>query len=324
MASIRFPWLARAAAAAVFAIASSAAAQGYPSKPVRLIVPFAPGSGTDVMARMIADDLRMQLGRPFIVDNRPGAQGQIAAEMAAKSPPDGYTLFVTTNTTHSANPSLFRKLPYDPVKDFQPVLLIAETPFLLVVRADHPAKSVKELVAWLKANPGQANFGYGNSTGQISGASFAKRAGVAVTAVSYKSTPPAASDLIGGQIAFMFIDTSAAQPHLKSGRLRALAITSARRSALVAEMPTMIESGIPDFDLVSWVGMFAPARTPSEVVLVLNRAIKVMVQKSEIRERLNTMGSEVHTTSPDEFGAYVKTALRSWGEKIREAGIEPE
>ena len=202
------------------AIASAAASPfavygaDYPSQPVRIVVPFTPGSGTDTMTRKIADELQARLRTTVVVENLPGASGQIAASAVARAKPDGYTIFFTTNTTHGANPSLFKTLSYDPIKDFEPVTLISETPFLLVVRKDMPVKNVKELVAWLKANPAQASYGYGNSTGQVAAAALMKAMHVDAIAVPYKGTPAAASDVIGGRVAFMFVDTAAAQPFI--------------------------------------------------------------------------------------------------------------
>ena len=214
------PFSTMRAARRTFVLAAiSAAAMGfggvqaadYPSKPIKLIVPFTAGSGTDIIARVISAGLQDSLKTSVVVENLPGASGQIAASAAAKAKPDGYTIFFTTNTTQAANVSLFKSLPYDPIKDFAPITLISETPFLLLVRRDMPVKDVKELVAWLKANPAQASYGYGNSTGQVSGAAVMKAVGVNAIAVPYKGTPAAASDVIGGRLAFMFIDTAAAQ-----------------------------------------------------------------------------------------------------------------
>src|SRR6266436_2627608 len=205
----------------------TALAQPYPTKPVRIVVPFAAASATDIMARIIADELRATFDQAFVIDNKPGASAQIGAELVAKAPPDGYTLFVTTNTSHSANPFLFKKLPYDPIKDFTPIAGIMRIPVIVVVNPKLPVNSLSELVAYGKANPGKVSFGYGNSVGQVVGASFAKRTGLDVITVPYKSTPQSITDLLGGQISYSVADMASGQSFVKEGRLKALAVSSA-------------------------------------------------------------------------------------------------
>ena len=329
------PFSTMRAARRTFVLAAiSAAAMGfggvqaadYPSKPIKLIVPFTAGSGTDIIARVISAGLQDSLKTSVVVENLPGASGQIAASAAAKAKPDGYTIFFTTNTTQAANVSLFKSLPYDPIKDFAPITLISETPFLLLVRRDMPVKDVKELVAWLKANPAQASYGYGNSTGQVSGAAVMKAVGVNAIAVPYKGTPAAASDVIGGRLAFMFIDTAAAQAFIgPAGAMRPLAITSAARSPLAPDVPTLLEAtGVEGLDLVSWLAVYAPAGTPTEIIGRLKTAIHQTTTSPEFAERIKNLSSDLKNSSPEELGAYNRASIESWRNKIKAAGIEPQ
>ena len=329
------PFSTMRAARRTFVLAAlSAAAMGfggvqaadYPSKPIRLVVPFTAGSGTDLIARVISAGLQDSLKTSVVVENLPGASGQIAASAAAKAKPDGYTLFFTTNTTQAANVSLFKSLPYDPIKDFAPITLISETPFLLLVRRDMPVKDVKELVAWLKSNPAQASYGYGNSTGQVSGAAVMKAVGVNAIAVPYKGTPAAASDVIGGRLAFMFIDTAAAQAFIgPAGAMRPLAITSAARSSLAPDVPTLLEAtGVEGLDLVSWLAVYAPAGTPTEIIGRLKTAIHQTTTSPEFAERIKNLSSDLKNSSPEELGAYNRASIESWRNKIKAAGIEPQ
>ena len=310
------PFSTMRAARRTFVLAAiSAAAMGfggvqaadYPSKPIKLIVPFTAGSGTDIIARVISAGLQDSLKTSVVVENLPGASGQIAASAAAKAKPDGYTIFFTTNTTQAAN-----------------VSLISETPFLLLVRKDMPVKDVKELVAWLKANPAQASYGYGNSTGQVSGAAVMKAVGVNAIAVPYKGTPAAASDVIGGRLAF--IDTAAAQAFIgPGGPMRPLAITSAARSSLAPDVPTLHEAtGVEGLDLVSWLAVYAPAGTPTEIIGRLKTAIHQTTTSPEFAERIKNLSSDLKNSSPEELGAYSRASIESWRNKIKAAGIEPQ
>ncbi len=302
-------------------------AADYPSRPVKIVVPFSAGAATDIFARKVAEKLGERLKGTFLVDNMGGASGQIAAEYVARAKPDGYTLFNTTNSTQSANPALFKKLRYDPTKDFEPIILTNETAFLLVTRSDLPIKSVNELVAWLKANPTKASYGYGNSSGEISGASFVRAAGIKdAVAVPYKGTPQAITDLLGGNLSFMFVDVSASMAFLvPGGPLRALAVTSPKRIVAMRELPTMNEAmGRTDQDLVAWGGFFAPAGTPKAIVNTLNKAIHEIVNLPEFVEYRKSVGGEVVTNSPEDFRVYVEKSIKIWGAKVREAGIKPQ
>jgi tripartite-type tricarboxylate transporter receptor subunit TctC len=306
-------------------LSSPAWSQAYPSKPVRIVVPFAPGSATDIAARLIADELRSTMGQAFVVENKPGASGQIAAEFAARAPADGYTLLFTTNTTHSANPFLFRKLRYDPVKDFAPVARVMYIPVVLVVDPKLSVNRLSELIAQAKAHPGKLGFGYGNSIGQVVGASVARTANIDVVNVAYKSTPQAMSDVMGGQIAYTVADMASGNAHIKSGRLRAVAVSSAKRSSLMPELPAIAETpGFEGFDLSAWVALFAPAGTPKEIVEALNSETNKALAKPAIKERIIQFFAEPAPSSPQELAEFVKQQLASWGKRIREAGIEPE
>lgn len=308
-------------------IAAPSFAADYPNRTVKIIVPFSAGAATDIFARKIAEKLGERLKATFVVENMAGASGQIAAEAVARAKPDGYTIFNTTNSTQSANPALFKKLRYDPNKDFQPITLTNETPFLLVTRSDLPIKSVKDLIDYLKANPEKANYGYGNSSGQISGASFVSGAGIKdAIAAPYKGTPQAITDLLGGNLTFMFVDLGASMSFLvPGGPLRALAVTSAQRTTATPDLPTLNEAmGRTDQDLVAWGGFFAPAGTPPDIVALLNKEIRAIVNSPDFVTYRKSVGGEVVTNSPAEFANYVKQSITSWGAKVRESGIKPQ
>ena len=303
-------------------LACAAQAQ-YPNKPIRLVVPFAAGSATDSIARLVSQALIERLGQPVIVDPKPGASGQIAAEFVAKSAADGYTLFMTTNTSHSANPAMFKKLPYDPIKDFAPVLLVGEVPFALVVNNAVPVKTTAELIAYAKANPGKLSFPYASSTAQVAGETLRVMSGISAVAVAYKSSPQAATDLISGQTQFYFIDFGTGLPHIKGGRMRALAATN-KRTELLPGLPAMSET-LPGFALTSWNGVLAPAGTPKEIVTRLNAELRAVLARPELRERLNVIGLEVMGSgTPEEFGSFLQVELDKWSKWVKDAGIQPE
>ena len=303
-------------------LAFAAQAQ-YPNKPIRLVVPFAAGSATDSIARLVSQALIERLGQPVIVDPKPGASGQIAAEFVAKSAADGYTLFMTTNTSHSANPAMFKKLPYDPIKDFAPVLLVGEVPFALVVNNAVPVKTTAELIAYAKANPGKLSFPYASSTAQVAGETLRVMSGISAVAVAYKSSPQAATDLISGQTQFYFIDFGTGLPHIKGGRMRALAATN-KRTELLPGLPAMSET-LPGFALTSWNGVLAPAGTPKEIVARLNAELRAVLARPELRERLNVIGLEVMGSgTPEEFGSFLQIELDKWAKWVKDAGIQPE
>lgn len=307
----------------LFSAFTCAANAQYPSRVIKLVVPFAAGSATDSIGRVVAQALTERMGQPVIVDAKPGASGQIAAEFVAKSAPDGHTLFMTTNTTHSANPAMFRKLPYDPIKDFTPVLLVGEVPFVLVVNIDVPAKTTAELIAYAKANPGKLSFPYASSTAQVAGETFRLIAGIDAVAVPYKSSPQAATDLIGGQTQFYFVDFGTGLPHIKSGKMRALGATNTR-TPLLPGVPAISET-LPGFAMTSWNGVLAPAGTAADIVARLNAELRAVLAKPEVRERLNSIGLEVSGTgTPEDFGAFLRNELAKWAKWVKDAGIRPE
>src|SRR6185369_5892278 len=243
-----------------------AAAAGYPERPIKLIVPFPAGSGTDVGARVLGNWLTVKTGQPVIVDNRPGASGLIAAQAAAAAPPDGYTVFLTTNTTHAANPTMFKKLPYDPVKDFEPVSMVGSAGMLLLVAPGSPHKDIGSFLTQLRAGGKRLNFGAGNSSSRIAGELLKTATGADLLAVPYKGTPQALTDLMGGQVDFMFCDVGAALALVSSGKLRALATSSADRELLLRDVPTLKEAGLKDFEMTVWSAVFVPAKTSKETV----------------------------------------------------------
>ena len=315
-----------ATSALIFAgLASAAPAQtAYPNRTITLVLPFAAGSGTDTTTRIISQHLGVALGVGIVIDNKPGANGMIAATYVARAAPDGYTLFVTTNTTHSANPFLLKTLTYDPVKDFAPIARTGDLPFMLVINLDLPVKNVAELVAYGNANPGKLTYASGSSSSIVSGATFAHNAGIDMLHVPYKSSPPALNDVIGGRISMIFIDVLTGLPHVKGNALRALAVTTKERSPLVPELPTMQEAGVPDFDISSWQGYFAPANTPKEIVTRLNAEIRKIVEKPEIKAQLATLGMDAFSGTPEQLGTFVGEQLVLWERLIKNAGIEKQ
>ncbi|MBN8938490.1 MAG: tripartite tricarboxylate transporter substrate binding protein [Rhizobiales bacterium] len=296
----------------------------FPERPITLIVPFAAGSGTDTVARIVAEQLSGRLGQGVVVENRAGANGSVAATFVARAPADGHTLFMTTNTTHSANPSLMKTLTYDPVADFAPVARLGNLPFMLVVDPRLPVKSVAELVAHAKANPGKLSYASGNSTGIVAGATFARRAGFEALHVPFRSTPPAITEILAGRISMMFVDITAALTQVQAGAIRALAVTTAERSKLLPDLPSMQEAGVAEFDITSWNGMFAPARTPPEVVARLNRELQAIVLDPAVATKLAGVGFDAFSGPPDDLGRFVKAQIDNWARMIRDAGIQPE
>src|SRR5215471_14565462 len=307
---------------ACLAAASPALAQNYPNRNITLVLPFAAGSGTDTTTRLISQHLSQALGVGIVIENKAGANGMIAATYVARSAPDGYTLLVTTNTTHSANPYLLKSLTYDPVKDFTPIARTGDLPFMLVVHPDVPAKSVAELVAYGKANPGKLSYASGSSSAIVSGATFAHNAGLDLLHVPYKSSPPALNDVMGGRVSMMFVDILTGLPLVNGGALRSLAVTTKDRSPLVPQLPSMQEAGVPDFDITSWQGYFGPAGMPKEIVPRLNAEIRKIVEKPEIKAQLATLGMDAFSGRAEHLGTFVNEQLVLWERLIRDAGIE--
>lgn len=297
----------------------------YPTQPIHLITAFAAGSASDIVARLIAEKLQGKLGQPVIVDNKSGASGQIAADYVSRAEPDGYTIMLATNTTHSSNPHLFKQLRYDPIRDFTPLVQVCNFAFVLAVGKHIPADNVNELLAYGESQRGKLNYAYGNSTGQIAAASFDKIAGLGATAVPYKSSPQAMTDIIGGRADFMFADLASAAAHIKSGSLRALAVSTEERSTLAPGLPSVSEAlGKPGFDLAAWVGIFGPANMPETIATRLSDALYDIVSSDEIQEKLTKMGAEPTPARAADFGLFVERQLDVWGEKVSEAGIEAQ
>jgi len=297
----------------------------YPQNPVKIIIGFGPGSGTDIISRLIAEELRQALGQPFVVENRPGASAQIAASAVAKSPADGYTLMLTSNTTHSVNPHIFKKLPYDPIADFTPIGGVAYFPFILAVNASLPIKTAQELVAYAQQNRGKLSYAYGTPTVQIPAEAINRLKQLGAVGIPYKSSPPALNDVVGGQVQFLVVDLASARPHLQSGRPRALAVTSSKRSALAPDLPTVEEAlDLKDFDLAAWTGVFGPAGLPREVVATVSAALQKTLSKPEVRERIQQLGAEPTPSDTAAFTELVKRQLSIWGRNVSLAGIQPE
>ena len=317
-------FFALAAGAALAMLASSSFAQAWPSKPIKYVVPFAPGGTTDILGRTIAEKLSVALGQPVVIENKPGAGGGVGAEMVAKSPPDGYTIMGGTISTHAINASLYKNLGYDPVRDFAPITLIARVPNMLVINPALPAKDVKELIALLKANPGKYSFASsGNGTSQhLSGELFKTMTGVDMQHIPYKGSPPALADVVGGQVAMTFDNITTAWPLAKGGKLRAIAVTTAARSSIAPEIPTLAEAGLVGYEVGSWQGVFAPAGTPPEIVKRLNTEIVRIINSPDVREKLAALGAEPAPNSPEEFAALVKADVAKWADVVKKSGAK--
>jgi tripartite-type tricarboxylate transporter receptor subunit TctC len=307
------------------AAAPHAAAQPWPTKPVRIVVPFGPGSGTDVGTRLLAQHLSAGLGQPIVVENRAGASGSVAAQAVARAPADGYTMLMGTNSTHGANPGLFRQLPYDPARDFVPVASVGLFAALLVVHPSVPAKTVPELVAHAKANPDALAYAAGSSSSLMMAERFKREAGVSATRVQYPGNPPAVLDVVGGRVQLMFADMATAMPHVRSGALRPLAsMTLGGRSALAPELPEIAETGLPNFHIVGWIGLFAPAGTPQPIVDRMAAELAKALAVPEVVQRLGQIGAEPKFMGPAEFRTFVDAELLRLPRMLREIGVQPE
>lgn len=318
------PWLCIVGAALAGLVLSTALAaqEKYPSKPIRLIVPVAPGGGTDFISRLLGQKLNEAWGEPVIVDNRPGAAGNLGVEIAAKSAPDGYTLVIPI-TSFPINPSLYAKLPFDTVRDFAPVTLVAYAPLLLVVNPKVEAKSVRELIALAKAKPGALNFANSGSgtTAHLAGEMFKRMAGIDIVSVPYKGGGPAVIDLIAGNVQMYFSTIPAALTQVKAGRLRALAVTGGKRVNEISDIPTVSESGLPGFEVVAWFGMFAPAKTPQPVVTKLSTEVVRILNTAEVREKMAGHGLIPGGTTPEQLGSFLRNEIAKWSKVIKDANI---
>lgn len=306
------------------AFSTLVAAQAWPSKPVRLVLPFPAGGATDTATRLLAEQLSKEFGQQFVADNRPGANGAIAAEHVARSAPDGSVFFAATNSPMALNPFLMKKLAYDPVKDFLPVARMALVPYLVVVAPDVKAPGMAELVALAKAQPGKLSYAAGAATGIVAGEALKRAAGVDLLQVPYKGNPQAMADVMGGRVSLTFTDVVSALSQIKAGKLRAIAVTTRSRTPLMPELPTVEEAGIRPYDLAGWGAVFAPVGTPPEAVAKLASAIRAAVARPEIRERFLALGLEPAPAGPEETGAFLRAELAKWEKLVKDAGIQPE
>src|SRR4051812_29993192 len=299
-------------------------AENYPSKPITLVTVFGPGSASDTISRVIAQPLSAALKETVIVENRPGANGALAALYVARAAPDGATLLMATNSPLSAVPFLMKSVSYDPVKDFTAVSRVGSFTLMLVVNPSVPAKTVKELIEYAKSNPGKLSFASANTSGIVAGETLKHWAEIDLLHVPYKSSPPAIQDVLAGRVSMMFTDLTTGLPHVRSGALRALAVTRLERSSLFPELPTLDEAGVTGFDMDSWAGIVAPAHTPPEVVGVLSQELRKIIDAPEIKSILGNVGFEAFSSSPPQFADFIKVQLGKWGKMVKDAGIQAE
>lgn len=319
------------AAIAAYALTTSALAQyvaggpaqSYPTKPVRLIVPFAAGGGTDTLARMVAQRLTEATGQTFVVDNRPAVDGVVGSETVAKATPDGYTL-ILVSSSHAINPALRKTLPYDTLKDFAPITQTAVQQLLLTTHQSVPAKSVKELIALLKAEPSKYNYGSSSNATALPMELFKSMSGTQVQHVPYKGTGPMMNDLLGGQVQMGIVGAVGAIPQVKAGRLRALAIGDSKRSSTLPDIPTIAEAGVPGYQASIWTGMFGPAKLPRAIIDKLNKEVVRIVQNPDFKAKMTQMGSESAGTSPEEWGKFIEAEIGKWAKIAKLAGLKPE
>jgi tripartite-type tricarboxylate transporter receptor subunit TctC len=311
-----------AAAAALFSPALRA--DDFPNRSLSLVAVFGPGSASDTVCRIIADPLGAALKQSVIVEPRPGADGALAATYVARAAPDGYTLLLATNSPLSADPFLLKNLSYDPVKDFAPVTRVGSFTLMLVVNPSVPIHSLAEMVSYAKANPGKLSFASGNTAGIVALATINHWAGTDILHVPYKTTPPALQDVMAGRVSMMLADFTTASPHVKSGALRAIAVSRIKRSTLFPELPTIDESGLTGFNLDTWAGIVAPAKTPPEVVTRLNTELRKVIDSPDVKARFRNVGFEGFSSTPEELGDYIKVQLGMWGKMVKDAGIGEE
>lgn len=316
-------WL-LSSAAVVAGLALPAAAQDFPAKNIKFVVPFAAGSATDALARILGEHLSRSLGKPVVIENLPGASGILAAQNVVRADADGHTLLITTNTTHGANQSLLKSVPYDAVRDFEAVGKLGTITLALTTHPSVPVKTVAELVAHAKASPGKLTFGAGSSSSRIAGEMLKSLAGLDLTYVPYRSNPQAITDLLGGQISIVFADISTTLPQVKAGKINGLAVSTAKRSPLAPDLPTMAEAGVAGYDLAAWFAAFAPAKTPRPVIEKLNQAFTAALNDKATQERLLAAGIEPESSTPDELKAFVPIEIKKWAEIVKAAGIQPE
>jgi tripartite-type tricarboxylate transporter receptor subunit TctC len=313
--------LAAAGALAIAPFAAQAQA-AFPSKALTIIVPFSAGGTTDILARVVGQYMAKDLGQPVIIDNRAGAGGNIGAQMVARAAPDGYTLLMGTVGTHAINQSLYKKMAFDPIKDFAPLTRVALVPNLLVANPSQPYKNVKELIAYAKANPGKVTFassGSGTSI-HLSGEMFSQMAGVDMQHIPYKGSAPALTDLLGGQTAIMFDNMPSVIGHVKAGKLRPLAVTTPQRSPALPDVPTVAEAGVPGYSATSWFGLLAPANTPAPVIAKLNASILKALADPEVKKKMAEQGAEPHGEKPEQFAEFIRSETAKWGQTVKKSG----
>ncbi len=301
-------------------------AAAWPNKPLRLIVPFPPGGSADILGRLIGQKLSEGLEQPVVIDNRPGGGTAIGAQALARSPADGYSLMIGTVSSHAINPAVNPKLPFDPVKDFTPISLVAAIPFAMLVHPSVPAKSVAEFITYSRERPGKLDYGSAGAgtSNHLAGELFEAMTGAHLVHIPYRGSAPALQDLLAGRLALMFDLVLTAAPHVRAGSVRALAVTGARRSAVLPELPTVAEAGLPGYEVSAWFGIFAPAGVPRPIVERLNAEIVKAMAAPDLRQRLVSLGADPLTSSPEEFAAYLKAEIAKWAKVVKDAGVKPE
>ena len=305
---------------------STSSGQGFPTKPIRFVVPFAPGGSTDTLARALGQKVSESLGQQVVIDNRTGANGNIGMEIVAKAPPDGHTIVLGYIANVAIGPSLYDKLPFDPVKDYEPITLLATSPNVLVAHPSVQATNLKELIALAKSKPGQLNYASASvaSVGHLTGELLNQLAGIKMVHVAYKGSGQAVTDLLGGHIQLMFSGFSSTLPHIKSGKLRAIAQTGEKRSPALPDVPTIAESGFPKFEATAWYGVHAPAKTPKPIVNRLNAEFVKALKLPDVRERLTSLGFEIAGSTPEYYGNYIKSEIKKWAKVVKASGAKPE
>jgi len=319
-----FPRARRALLGALLVLPLHVLAQGYPSRPVTFVVPFAAGSATDLLARALGQSVTEQTRQAVVVEDKAGASGALAAQQVARAAADGYTVLITTNTTHAANEHLYKKLPYDPVRDFTPVTGLGKGGQVMVVRTESPFRTVSDLVNRARQQPGKLSFGSGSSSSRVAGEMLKQLSGTDILHVPYKSNPQAVADLLGGQIDFMITDTATGVPQVRAGKLRALGFSTQKRSPLLPDVPTLDEAGVKGYDMGFWFAAYLPAGVPQAVAARLNELLHNAVRSAAAKSFFESSGVEAWTTSPDELARFQAAETTKWGRVIRAAGIEPE
>ena len=301
------------------------AQENYPSRPIRFILPFPPGGGTDILGRLLAEKLAANLGQPVVTENRGGAGGNVGAEAAARSAPDGYTIVLVAPSL-AISPTLYSRLNYDPVRDFAPISLVATVPNIMITQPSVPAQTLPEFIAYARSRPGALNFGSGGAgtSNHLAGERFNLVAGTKLVHIPYKGVNLAMQDVLSGNVHLVFIGIPAAAPHIKAGKLRALAVVAPQRSSALPEVPTVAEAGLRDFDVTTWYGVLAPAGTPRPIIARLNSELVKVVHSPEVKERLAATGTDPLTSTPEEFAAYIQREIAKWGDVIRKAGVKAD